>query len=37
MQSKDINKFYKRLNKKEKRDKWLQNNIYRKKYKQGFF
>ena len=24
-------------NKKEKRDKWLQNNIYRKKYKQGFF
>ena len=32
MQSKDINKFYKRLNKKDKREKWLQNNIYRKKY-----
>ena len=37
MQSKDINRFYKRLEKKEKREKWLQNNIYRKKYKQNFF
>jgi hypothetical protein len=37
MQSKDINRFYKRLEKKEKRDKWLSNNIYRKKYKQPFF
>lgn len=37
MQSKDINRFYKRLEKKQKRDKWLSNNIYRKKYKQPFF
>ncbi len=37
MQTKDINRFYKRLSKKEKREKWLQNNIYRKKYKQSFF
>lgn len=37
MQTKDINRFYKRLEKKEKRDKWLRKNIYRKKYKQNFF
>lgn len=37
MQTTDINKFYKKLEKKEKRDKWLRENIYRKKFKQGFF
>lgn len=37
MQTEDINKFYKKLEKKEKRDKWLRENIYRKKFKQGFF
>lgn len=37
MQTADINKFYKKLEKKEKRDKWLRENIYRKKLKQGFF
>ena len=37
MQSKDINRFYKRLEKKERKNKWLQNNIYKKKYKQSFF
>ena len=37
MQTADINKFYKKLEKKEKRDKWLRENIYRKKFKQGFF
>jgi len=37
MQTKDINRFYKRLEKKEKREKWLRENIYRKKYKQSFF
>ena len=37
MQTKDINRFYKKLKKKEEREKWLQDNIYRKKYKQGFF
>lgn len=37
MQTADINKFYKKLEKKEKREKWLKENIYRKKLKQGFF
>lgn len=37
MQTADINKFYKKLEKKEKRDKWLREHIYRKKLKQGFF
>ena len=37
MQTTDINKFYKKLEKKEKREKWLRENIYRKKFKQGFF
>jgi len=37
MQTADINKFYKKLEKKEKREKWLRENIYRKKFKQGFF
>jgi hypothetical protein len=37
IQTKDINRFYKKLKKKEKREKWLKDNIYRKKYKQNFF
>ena len=37
MQTTDINNFYKKLEKKEKREKWLRNNIYNTKYKQGFF
>jgi hypothetical protein len=37
MQTKYINRFYKNLEKKEKREKWLQNKIYRNKYKQHFF
>ena len=37
IQTKNINRFYKKLKKKEKREKWLKDNIYRKKYKQNFF
>jgi hypothetical protein len=37
MQTPDISNFYKKLEKKEKREKWLRNNIYNTKYKQGFF
>jgi hypothetical protein len=37
MQTTDISNFYKKLEKKEKREKWLRNNIYNTKYKQGFF
>ena len=37
MQTKEINKFYKKLKQKENREKWLQTNIYRRKYKQSFF
>jgi hypothetical protein len=37
MQTADINKFYKKLEKKEKREKWLKENIYRNKFRQGFF
>ena len=37
LQSKQINKFYKILNKKEKRNQWLKDNVYKKKYKQNFF
>jgi len=37
MQTADINKFYKKLEKKEKREKWLRENIYIKNLNQGFF
>jgi hypothetical protein len=37
MQTPDISNFYKKLEKKEKREKWLRDNIYNTKYKQGFF
>jgi len=37
LQSKQINKFYKILDKREKREQWLKDNIYKKKYRQDFF
>ena len=37
LQSREIEKFYKVLNKKDDRNTWLSNNVYNKSYKQSFF